>query len=140
MVFDSHAWRTTWGKTPAETIGSDFEGMVDGALKGDSVVSAVELVRMSVFSEARFQWQRLTNGRPSDLFGTPELAILERPWMGGTTGDLLARMLLDADFAGSAYHVEIDGHRYSAPHPLVGQKLEARMTGLCCCGSKSESS
>lgn len=27
------------------------------------------------------------------------------------------------------YHVEIDGHRYSAPHPLVGQTLEARMTG-----------
>ena len=27
------------------------------------------------------------------------------------------------------YHVEIDAHRFSAPHPLVGQTLEARMTG-----------
>ena len=26
------------------------------------------------------------------------------------------------------YHVEIDGHRYSAPHALVGQDLEARLT------------
>jgi len=26
------------------------------------------------------------------------------------------------------YHVDIDGHRYSAPHPLVGQALEARVT------------
>ena len=26
------------------------------------------------------------------------------------------------------YHVEIDGHRYSAPHALVGQTLEARIT------------
>jgi len=26
------------------------------------------------------------------------------------------------------YHVEIDGHRYSAPHALVGQQLEARLT------------
>jgi len=26
------------------------------------------------------------------------------------------------------YHVEIDGHRYSVPHPLVGQELEARLT------------
>jgi hypothetical protein len=26
------------------------------------------------------------------------------------------------------YHVEIDGHRYSAPHPLVGQTLQARLT------------
>jgi transposase len=26
------------------------------------------------------------------------------------------------------YHVEVDGHRYSAPHPLVGQTLQARLT------------
>lgn len=26
------------------------------------------------------------------------------------------------------YHVEIDGHRYSVPHGLVGQQLEARLT------------
>jgi len=27
------------------------------------------------------------------------------------------------------YHVELDGHRYSVPHALVGQTLEARITG-----------
>jgi transposase len=27
------------------------------------------------------------------------------------------------------YHVELAGHRYSVPHPLVGQTLEARITG-----------
>src|SRR5690606_24258528 len=26
------------------------------------------------------------------------------------------------------YHVEVDGHRYSVPHALVGQQLEARLT------------
>lgn len=26
------------------------------------------------------------------------------------------------------YHVEIEGHRYSVPHALVGQQLDARMT------------
>ena len=26
------------------------------------------------------------------------------------------------------YHVEIEGHRYSVPHPLVSLKLEARIT------------
>ena len=26
------------------------------------------------------------------------------------------------------YHVEVDGHRYSVPHALVGQELEARVT------------
>src|SRR5690606_1036032 len=27
------------------------------------------------------------------------------------------------------YHVEVDGHRYSVPHALVGQLLDARITG-----------
>jgi len=26
------------------------------------------------------------------------------------------------------YHIEVEGHRYSVPHPLVGQTLEARLT------------
>jgi hypothetical protein len=42
------------------------------------------------FSEARFQFQRLTNGQPGDLFGNPALTPIERPWPGGTTADLLA--------------------------------------------------
>jgi hypothetical protein len=70
-------------------------------------VSAVEMVRLLVFAEARFQWQRISNGRPGDLFGTQDLAILETPWTGGTTGDLLARMILDADFAGNSYTARI---------------------------------
>jgi hypothetical protein len=66
------------------------------------------LTRMALFSEARFQWRRMINGRPGDLFGTQDLSILERPWgpgRSGTTGDLLTRMLVDADMAGSAYVV-----------------------------------
>jgi hypothetical protein len=99
--------QTLYGKTPAEHIGSDFAGLVRGALQMSGPVSAVEMVRLMVFSEARFQWQRINNGRPGDLFGTQELGILETPWAGGTTGDLLARMILDADFAGSSYNTRI---------------------------------
>jgi phage portal protein BeeE len=101
--------QTLYGKTPAEHIGSDFEGLVRGALQMSGPVSAVEMVRLLVFSEARFQWQRISNGRPGDLFGTPELAVLEQPWTGGTTGDLLARMILHADFAGNSYTARVDG-------------------------------
>ncbi len=101
--------QTTWGKTPAETIPSDFEGMVSKALQASAVVAAVEGVRTSVFSEARFQWQRFNNGRPGDLFGNADLALLERPWPGGTTGDLLTRMLLHADFGGNSYVARVQG-------------------------------
>lgn len=86
-----------------EGIGSDFVNLVSRAYKANAIVWACELTRIALFSEARFQWRQLRNGRPGDLFGTADLAILERPWPGGTTGDLLARMLQDADFAGSAF-------------------------------------
>jgi phage portal protein BeeE len=101
--------QTTWGKTPAETIQSDFIGMIEGALKASPVVAAVEEIRVSVFSQARFLWQRQTNGRYGDMFGTSSLGILERPWFGAGTSDLLSRMLLHADFAGNAYVAPLDG-------------------------------
>ncbi|HUR74442.1 MAG TPA: phage portal protein [Sporichthya sp.] len=60
---------------------------------------------MAIFSEARFQFRRIRGGRPGDLFGTAALAPLERPWTGATTGDLLARMIQDADLAGNSITV-----------------------------------
>jgi hypothetical protein len=99
---------TTYGQDPAEPIDDDFVGYVWGALRANATVAAVESVRVRLFSEARFQFRRLRNGRPGDLFGDKSLARLEQPWPGGTTGDLLARMILHADFAGNAYVTVID--------------------------------
>jgi phage portal protein BeeE len=62
-------------------------------------------VRMKLFSEARFKWRQLKDGRPGKLFGGPELGLLERPWPNGTTGDLLARMEQDSSLAGNFYAV-----------------------------------
>jgi len=86
-----------------EGPGSDFVSLVAGAYQGNSVVFACELTRMALFSEATFQWRQRRNGRPGDLFGTPELAVLETPWPGGTTGDLLTRMIVDADMGGTSF-------------------------------------
>jgi len=86
-----------------EGITSDFVGLVQGAYKANAIVYACEMTRISLFSEARFQWRKLNDGRPGDLFNSPELSVLQRPWPGGVTGDLLARMLIDADLGGSAY-------------------------------------
>jgi phage portal protein BeeE len=60
-------------------------------------------LRQHVFSATRFQWQQLNGGRPSRMFGTPALDLLETPWQGGTTQDLLNRMIQDADLAGNCY-------------------------------------
>lgn len=99
----------TYGVDKAEQIGDTFCDYVIGGLQGNGVVWSIERVRVSVFSEVRFQFQNFNKGRPGDLFGQPELGILERPWTGGTTGDLAARMILDADMAGNFFAAEIDG-------------------------------
>lgn len=120
---------TSYGKTPVEPISADFAGYIAGALKSCGVVFAVELLRLSVFAEARFQWQGLEKGRPGKLFGTPELELLERPWQGGTTGDLLSRMLLDADLAGNSYTVVLDGELVRLRPDYVDILLEERVDG-----------
>lgn len=88
---------------PAERVGSDFVGLTRSAYGANGVVFACMLARQLVFSAPRFRWQRLRGGKPSDMFGTPDLGVLERPWMGGTTQDLLNRLIQDADLAGNAY-------------------------------------
>lgn len=86
-----------------EAIGSQYRSLAAGAFKSNAVVFACMATRMRLFSEARFQFQQLRVGGPGKLFGKPELALLETPWTGGTTGDLLARMIQHADLAGNAF-------------------------------------
>ena len=86
-----------------QSIPAHFEGVIQGAYRDNGIVFACELARTSLFSEARFQWRQRQKGRPGDLFGNSDLSILETPWEGGTTGDLLTLMLLHADFGGSAF-------------------------------------
>jgi phage portal protein BeeE len=92
----------TLGST-TEDIASSFQGYVDGAYKSNGIVFACCVARMLIFSEARFQYQRMRQGRPGELFGTRDLAILEKPWKNGTTGALLSRAISDVDMAGNFY-------------------------------------
>lgn len=73
------------------------------------IVAACVNTRMLVFSEVRFTYQRFSAGRPGEYYGTPALSLLERPWPGATTGDLLARMEVDASLYGNSYWVAQNG-------------------------------
>jgi phage portal protein BeeE len=86
-----------------EEIGAGFSGYVYSAYRANGVVFACMLVRLLTFSEARFQFQQMRGGRPGDMFGTPELELLETPWERATTGDLLIRAIQDADLAGNFF-------------------------------------
>lgn len=81
----------------------DYTSLTRGAYKSSGVVFACMDVRSKLFSEARFQFRQIRNGRPGELFGTQDLQMLETPWPGGTTGDLLMRMIQYADLAGNAF-------------------------------------
>lgn len=93
---------TTWGTQASEPIGNSFTGYTQAAYKTNGVVFACVLARLLLFSDVRFQFQR-TIPKPGDLFGTQDLSILENPWPGATTGDLLARMEQSVSLAGNAY-------------------------------------
>ncbi len=75
------------------------------ALQGakNPIVAAAINARLLVFSEVRFLWQPFSGGRPGRMFGNADLSILEQPWSTATTGDLLARMIVDADLYGNSY-------------------------------------
>ncbi|MFC3986800.1 phage portal protein [Streptosporangium jomthongense] len=116
-----------------EQIEHDFQGYVRGIYKANGPVAALMTVRMAIFSEARFQFRRMANGRPGDLFGTAALAPLEKPWPGGTTGDLLARAIQDADLAGNGFTARV-GDRLRRLRPdwvtiVSGSKLEPDLYG-----------
>jgi phage portal protein BeeE len=91
-----------------EDIACNFDSYVSGAYKSSGPVFACILARLLVFSEARFQFQRFNGGRPADLFGTDALALLERPWQNGTTGELLARMEQDTSLAGNFFATTVE--------------------------------
>lgn len=86
-----------------EPIDANFAGLVDRGLKANGIVWTCANVRLQVFSQARFLFQELIDGRPGETSRPPRLRRIEEPWPGGTLVELLSRMLLHADFAGNAY-------------------------------------
>lgn len=99
--------QTLAGET-TERAPNSFVGLAQQAYGSNGVVFACMLVRQLVFSSVRFRWQRLRDGKPSDTFGSADLSLLERPWVGGTTQDLLSRVIQDADLSGNSYWIHED--------------------------------
>jgi phage portal protein BeeE len=96
-------YQQTLAGEPAEKAPDNFVSYAQQLYAANGPIFALTAVRMLAFSGIRFQFQRMVNGRPSRLFGSQALGILEHPWQGATTQDFLTRMILDADLAGNAY-------------------------------------
>jgi hypothetical protein len=110
-----------WARMFAPGMIVNYQGMAHQAVQlggygGDaydtnSVVFACMATRMLLFSEARFAYQHLQRGRAADLWVDPGLAVLEQPWPGAQTGDLLSQAELDILACGNSYWVR-DGEGY----------------------------
>lgn len=100
------------GRSPkrdkSESIENDFAGYVGAAYKSNGIVFACMVARQFVFTEARFGFQFLNeSGRPGDDIRplAKGAKVLEKPWLNGTTGELLARAIQDIDLAGNHFVV-----------------------------------
>lgn len=91
-----------------ESAGAGFEDYVQSVYKRNGIVFACIMARARVFSQARFMYQQMVNGRPGDLFGTNDLRIIERPWENGTTGALLTVAEIDASASGNFFATTVD--------------------------------
>lgn len=96
----------------AEEVPPTFAGYADVLAKGNPIVGSLIDIRAKAFSEARFKFRELNEGRAGKLFGTPDLAILEEPSPGTTTGWLLTRALQDVDLSGNFYAVRKGNYIY----------------------------
>ncbi|HWD45779.1 MAG TPA: phage portal protein, partial [Actinomycetota bacterium] len=102
--------KTSMGKLDEEQLAQT----ANHAYRSNGLIFALVMARMQVLSQIRFAWTRYEGGQPADLFGTEALRLLERPWVGGTTADLLARMEVDVSLAGTAYIRKITPSRAQA--------------------------
>lgn len=88
------------GAKPKEKLADDFRSYVESGYKGNGVIFAVILARMSLFSEVDLAWR---NKATKALFTNGALDLLQNPWVDGRLGDLLNRMEQDVSLAGNSY-------------------------------------
>lgn len=94
----------TYGASKAREFSRDLPGHT-AAVKSCPPVFAAQMVRSLVLSQVRFTWRNPPwwQASPRRLFGTSALALLDRPWPNGTTGDLVSRMEWHAGLAGNSF-------------------------------------
>jgi phage portal protein BeeE len=102
-----HALVGSWAPDK-EAIEHDFEGYATGAGKASGPVFACCYARMRVFADGNFLWRDRVNGQLGPFYDSPDLALLRRPWPGGTLTNLLSWMEVDATYAGNAYVTTCD--------------------------------
>lgn len=100
---------TSWGASPDTEFGGEgFLNAVQQMYKANGPVFSCTMARARVFNQARFSFQRMRQGRPTDLVFMPEIRILERPYLRGAAGAFLTDVEVDASTSGNNYTTMVD--------------------------------
>lgn len=118
---------SVYGNEEAGTAG--YDSVVQHLFQDSTIVASCVRKRVAVFSQGRFQRQRMRRGRPGDYWPDPSLALLDRPWLSGSVATLLSRMEMDVSFAGNCYLTIVDseGNIGLAHNPEDPNRYIARM-------------
>jgi phage portal protein BeeE len=100
MASGAAVFTTSYGSPDKEAILPQFAAATRDAYASNGVVFAAILARISLFSEATFQFQRASD---KNLFGDQRLGRLQHPWPDGTEGEMLARAEQDVSLAGNFF-------------------------------------
>lgn len=110
LSFDQWAQISVSGQNLYGYLGADDLMTYEQAFRKSPPVHAAVTKRQALYSEVRFAYQRLRDGRPGDLFGDRSLTLLEQ------APHLLPLWELDNSFAGNAYAFEW-GDQLVVPRP-----------------------
>lgn len=91
------------GGRVVERVENTYTGYAEAAYMSDSVVGSCMRVRRDLFRQARFCWREIGDNGPGRVYRDDELAVLDKPWPNGTSGELLARMITDVDLCGNSF-------------------------------------
>lgn len=97
-----------------ERIGENFRSYVTRGYQDNGIIWACVIARVILFSQIEFALQDKQTREIRPL--PPRLRFLDRPWPGGTSAELLARIEQDTSLAGN-YYINRDGDRLQRLRP-----------------------
>jgi hypothetical protein len=103
FAFSTYPPVSTYKGKSVERAEDSYSGLASYAYRGDSVVAACMRVRRDLFRQAKFCWREIGDNGPGKVFRNDDLALLDKPWSNGTSGELLARMITDVDLCGNSF-------------------------------------
>jgi phage portal protein BeeE len=112
MQFGGLTYPFIQGGTPSgdgESVEPNFEGYVNAAYKNNGVIFACMTARACCSARRASSSGRCGSAGPGTCSARRASVCSRTPWPGATTGDLLTRIINDADISGNSYTVRRGG-------------------------------